>query len=184
MLVLASASPQRSAIFKQLGFDFVVDPADVDEHLHGEPHDVALGNALAKARRVASRHPDAVVVGADTVVALDGELYGKPASAAEAHRMLTELRGHQHVVTTGVAVIVDGRELTFAASTAVTFRRFGQDLLERYLESGEWADRAGGYAIQGLGAGLVAAIDGDWYNVVGFPVAAFLDLVDRECILW
>jgi septum formation protein len=169
-IVLASASPQRRAILAQLGVPFVVRPADVDELETGDPPAVALENARRKARAVEGAH----VLGVDTVVALDGRLYGKPHDAEEARATLAILSGRTHAVYSGLHLTGAGEAVV---CTAVTFRAIAADLAEWYLRSGEWRGRAGGYAIQGRGAALVASIEGDYANVVGLPVAAFLDLL-------
>jgi septum formation protein len=118
------------------------------------------------------------VLGVDTIVALGRRLYGKPADEAEARATLEALAGRTHEVLSGLCAIgPDGRARTAAARTGVTFRTFDAALLNWYLASGEWRERAGGYAIQGRGAALVAAIEGDYFNVVGLPVAALMDLL-------
>ena len=169
-IVLASASPQRRAILEHLGIPFVVAPADVDELDTGDPNVVALENARRKARAV----PGAHVLGVDTVVALDGRIYGKPRDAQEARATLLALGGRTHVVHSGLHLTGVGEAVE---ATAVTFRAVDTDLADWYLASSEWRGRAGGYAIQGRGAALVAAIEGDYANVVGLPVAAFMDLL-------
>jgi septum formation protein len=126
--------------------------------------------AQENARRKAAAVDGDVVIGVDTVVALDGRIYGKPAGEEEAARTLTALSGRTHEVVSGLAI---GEEVT-AEVTRVTFRTVTDDLLRWYLSTGEWRDRAGGYAIQGRGAALVTAIDGDYLNVVGLPVAQLL----------
>jgi septum formation protein len=141
-------------------------PADVEELEEGDPVAVAEENARRKAAAVQGD----VVVGVDTVVALDGRIYGKPADEAEAAGTLRALSGRTHEVVSGLAI---GTEVT-AAVTKVTFRTVTDDLLRWYVSTGEWRDRAGGYAIQGRGAALVTAIDGDYLNVVGLPVAQLL----------
>ena len=146
--------------------DFRVEPADVEELTEGEPVAVAKENARRKAAAVEGE----LVLGVDTVVALDGRIYGKPADEEEALRTLQALGGRTHEVVSGLAI---GAEVT-AAVTHVTFRPVTDDLLRWYVETGEWRDRAGGYAIQGRGAALVTAIDGDYLNVVGLPVAQLL----------
>ena len=138
----------------------------------GEPADVVLRNARRKARAVSGD----TVLGVDTEVYLDGRLFGKPADERQACRYLEQLSGRTHEVFSGVALIHQGAELTGVARTAVTFRNLDPPLVEWYLASGEWADRAGGYAVQGRGAALIASIDGDYWNVVGLPVALLLDL--------
>ena len=145
--------------------------AGVDELDAGDPVEVAEENALRKAQAV----PGARVLGVDTVVALDDRVYGKPADAAEAHAMLQALNGRTHTVVSGLALIRDGAPTVVHAATEVTFRAVDDEILRWYVGTGEWEGRAGGYAIQGRGAALVAAITGDYLNVVGLPVAALLD---------
>jgi septum formation protein len=175
-LVLASRSPQRRAILEQLGIAFTVLPADVEELTTGPPEEVVLENAYRKARRVADGEPGARVLGVDTIVALGSRIYGKPADRDEAGATLRALAGRRHVVLSGVCLIAGGRARTAAARTTVTFGAISDRRLEWYLDSGEWRDRAGGYAIQGRGAALVVAIEGDYLNVVGLPVATLLEL--------
>lgn len=117
------------------------------------------------------------VVGVDTVVTLDGALYGKPADAAEARATLERLSGRVHEVVSGIAVVEGGAVRAAQATTRVSFRDLDAATLDWYLATGEWRERAGGYAIQGRGAALVAAIEGDYLNVVGLPVAALLELL-------
>jgi septum formation protein len=167
-LVLASRSPQRRAILSQLGIEFEVVVPDVEEVEDGDPRELVVENALRKARAVEG----ARVLGVDTTVALDGGIYGKPQSEEEAERTLTLLSGRTHQVWSGIAL----NERTAVACTSVTFRPLTQPLLRWYLSSGEWRERAGGYAIQGRGAALVEAIDGDFWNVVGLPVPELLRL--------
>jgi septum formation protein len=171
-LVLASGSPQRRAILEQLGIEFEVIVPEVEELDEGEPSEVVVANALRKARAVGGE----LVLGADTEVSLGGRVYGKARDAREAERFLRELSGRDHAVHTGVAVIDGGEELTAVAATRVTFRELDEATLRWYLESGEWRDRAGAYAIQGKGAALVGSIDGGYLNVVGLPVATLLGL--------
>ena len=168
MLVLASRSPQRRAILTQLGIDFEVVVPDVEEIEDGDPREMVVQNALRKARAVEGD----LVLGVDTTVVLDGRVYGKPGNEAEAERVLTALSGRTHEVWSGIAL----NERTAAACTKVTFRSLHQPLLRWYLDSGEWRDRAGGYAIQGRGAALVERIEGDFWNVVGLPVPELLQL--------
>jgi septum formation protein len=175
MLILASASPRRRAILEQLGVEFTVEPADVEELERGEPRAVVVENALRKAR--ARARPGARVLGADTEVVLDGEVLGKPPGPAEAEAVLRRLSGREHEVMTGIALCEDGAERTDLAMTRVRFRALEQEDLDWYVASDEWRGLAGGYAIQARGAALVESIDGDYFNVVGLPVAALLRLV-------
>jgi septum formation protein len=171
-LTLASGSPQRRAILEQVGIDFDVVVPDVEELTEGEPEVVVVENALRKARAVAGE----LVLGCDTEVVLDGQIYGKPGDTAEAEAFLRELSGREHCVVSGLALVAEDGEATALAATGVTFRSLDEDLLRWYLASGEWRERAGAYAIQGRGAALVERVDGDYLNVVGLPVATLLGL--------
>lgn len=175
-LVLASASPQRQAILERLGVSFVLRPTHVAELEQGEPEQVALENALRKARAAKVTGAAETVLGVDTLVALEGRIYGKPPHEDAARETLTALAGRSHTVFSGVALISPRGEQSALARTEVVFRECDDALLEWYLASGEWHGRAGGYAIQGLGALLVREIHGDYENVVGLPLTALLDL--------
>ena len=153
---------------------------DVEELVSGDPLSVAVENATRKAQavlRAAGARSASPVLGVDTVVVLDGAVYGKPADAAAARAMLAALGGRAHEVISGIAVAAGGEVRTASATTRVRFRPLADDLLDWYLATGEWRERAGGYAIQGKGAALVAGIEGDYLNVVGLPVSALLELV-------
>jgi septum formation protein len=157
---------------------FEAHPADVAELTAGEPRAVAVENARRKALAIAGSAPaDAVVLGVDTIVVLDGALYGKPADEAAARATLGALSGRVHEVLSGICVVDAAGSRTAAATTRVRFRPLDPATLDWYLASGEWRERAGAYAIQGRGAALVDAIDGDYLNVVGLPVAALLELL-------
>jgi septum formation protein len=174
-VILASRSPQRRAILEQLGLGFTVVPTDVEEIEQGEPQAVALENALRKARAL-ERPPGELIVGCDTLVALGGTIYGKASDPESARATLRALSGARHTVHSGLALIDDDGERCGLASTDVTFAPLSEERIDWYLASGEWRDRAGCYAIQGHGAALVAAIDGDYTNVVGLPVGLLLEL--------
>jgi septum formation protein len=180
-LILASRSPQRSAILEQLGVAFRVEAPEVEELTGGDPRRLVRENALRKARAVAAGSGAAAaerVLGADTAVVLDGRVFGKPGDEAEAETFLRRLSGRTHEVMTGIALREPGgAERSDVAVTRVRFRRLEQRDLAWYLATGEWRERAGGYAIQGRGAALVEEIEGDYWNVVGLPVAALLRLV-------
>ncbi|HUP31966.1 MAG TPA: Maf family protein [Gaiellaceae bacterium] len=178
-LLLASTSPQRRAILEQLGVPFEVVAPDYVEHDPPEADAVALvrEHARGKARSVAARAAERPVLGVDTAVSLGGRLYGKPASAGEAERMLDELAGETHVVVSGVCVLTPGWELVEHGSTRVTFRALTPRELAHHLSHGEWEGRAGGYAIQGRGAALVEEIEGDYLNVVGLPAALLVRIL-------
>jgi septum formation protein len=152
--------------------DFRVEAPEVEELTEGEPRELVVRNALLKLRAV----PGERVLAVDSMVVWDGRAHGKPADAAEAERWLRALSGRWHEVMGGIAMREHGEERTDVAVTRVRFRELAEADIERYLASGEWRDRAGGYAIQQLGAMLVEGIEGDYFNVVGLPVPALLRL--------
>ena len=174
-VILSSRSPQRRAILEQLGVAFRVEAPDVEEAKGGNPRALVRDNALRKARAVAASER---VLGADTAVVLDGHAFGKPRDEGEAETFLRRLSGRTHEVMSGIALREpDGAERSDVAVTRVRFRRLEPRDLAWYLATEEWRERAGAYAIQGRGAALVEEIDGDYWNVVGLPVAALLRLV-------
>jgi septum formation protein len=175
-LVLASRSPQRRAILEQLGVPFVARPVDIVEEDRGVPEVVAGENALRKAVAAGAREGE-IVLGVDTLVATELEIWGKPPNAAAAAETLRRLSGRTHRVVSGVALVrATGDVQAATATTEVTFRPLDDGLLEWYVACGEWDGRAGGYAIQGRGAALIERIDGDYLNVVGLPVATLIGL--------
>jgi len=183
-LVLASRSPRRIEILRGLGFDFEVEPAP--EHLeediaHDDVFAVPALLAERKCAHVAARRPQALVVAADTVVIVDGVILNKPADDAEAARFLRALAGRSHHVVTGVALRRDARGLAMSGSerTRVTFRDLDDAEIERYVATGEGRDKAGSYAAQGIGAGLIRSVEGCFFNVVGLPVARLLDMMKQ-----
>ena len=169
---MASGSPQRRAILEQLGVEFKVETPAVEELTEGSPRTVALENARRKARSVEGER----VLGVDTEVVLDGRVFGKPSGAEEAEIFLRRLSGRTHEVMSGIVLRQGGDEQSAVAVTKVRFRLLEQPDIGWYLASGEWRERAGGYAIQGRGAALVSEIEGDYWNVVGLPVASLLSL--------
>jgi len=166
-LVLASASPQRRAILEQLGVAFEVVEPDVEELTRGDPAELVVENARRKACGVAGER----VIAADTAVVLDGAVLGKPVDEDEARAFLEALAGRDHQVLSGVAVRDARGEHTGLGSARVRFRALTPADVHRYVATGEWRGRAGGYAIQGRGAALVEEIEGDYWAVVGLPVA-------------
>jgi septum formation protein len=177
-IVLASASTRRIELLRLLVPAFEVQPANVEELAEGSaPSAVAIANARAKAAAVRERRPDATVIGADTVVVLDGEILGKPRDAREALSMLSRLSGRGHEVVTGLAVAgPDGVRTGFAA-TAVHFLPWPPAALAAYAASPEPLDKAGAYAIQGQAGVYVERIEGCWFNVVGLPLARLARLL-------
>jgi septum formation protein len=178
-LVLASGSPRRRELLAQAGFAFEVRAADIDEARHpGEPP-LAYVQRLAaeKAQAVAAMDPEAVVLGADTTVVLDGEVRNKPRSLAEAEAMLRALAGRTHQVYTGLAVVAGSTCTSRVETTDVVFRAIGDDELVLYLASGDAMDKAGAYGIQGYAARWIPRIAGDYFNVVGLPLSAVVEML-------
>ena len=179
-LLLASSSPQRRAILAQLGLPFdVVQPRyeEAPASADADPIRVVREHARGKARSVAGEAGDRPVLGVDTAVVLDGQIYGKPADAGEAERMLEALAGRTHVVLSGLCLVTPGWEELAHDETRVRFRALTPRDLASYVATGEWDGRAGAYAIQGVGASLVERIEGDYLNVVGLPAALLVRLL-------
>jgi septum formation protein len=178
-VVLASASPRRRELLAAAGLVVHVDPVDVDEELQADepPEDYVARVAAAKAAAGRRRHPDAVVIGADTTVVIDGEILGKPVDDDDARRMLTRLSGQRHDVLTGVAVMGGDRTATRVERTAVWFAALSASEVAWYVASGEPRDKAGGYAIQGLAGRFIPRIEGSYSNVVGLPVATVWEML-------
>jgi septum formation protein len=183
-LILASASPRRAELLRQLQPEFQIVPSDAEEIFDGQlsPMELCQLNAHRKARAVAKKIPDALVLGADTLVFLDGEIMGKPRHMADARRMLARLQGRTHQVVTGVSLIhLRGhRECLFAVSTDVTFRPLTDGQIDDYLSKMNPLDKAGAYAIQEHGDMIVSEISGSFSNVVGLPV----ERVGEELAAW
>lgn len=183
-IVLASRSPRRSDILRGLGFEFEIEPAP--EHLeedfaHVDAYAVPELLAGRKSLHVSARRPDALVIAADTVVIVDDEILNKPADDNEAARFLRRLAGRSHTVVTGVSIRGGARNIALTGSerTRVTFRELDDAEIARYIATGEGRDKAGSYAAQGVGAGLIRAVDGCFFNVVGLPVARLLDMLGQ-----
>jgi septum formation protein len=179
-LILASTSPQRRAILEQLAIPFDVVAPDYieDDPPEADAVELVRRHAEGKARSV---HADGrLTLGVDTTVVLDGRVYGKASGAAEAAQMLHELSGRTHTVVSGICLLGAGDDVIAHEQTEVTFREVTADTIASYVASGEWEGRAGAYAIQGLGARLVAHIDGDYLNIVGLPGAILVALLERR----
>lgn len=172
--MLASASPRRQEILRNAGISFVVQVANIEEKvLEGEsPRECAERLAREKARAVAARRPGDFVLGADTIVVVDGEILGKPRDAEDAARMLRLLSGRSHEVITGVCLIApDGAENVQSEGTLVAMSAIGDREIQAYIQTGEPMDKAGAYAIQGMASRWIPRIEGDYFNVVGLPMA-------------
>ncbi|MBM4257850.1 MAG: septum formation inhibitor Maf [Deltaproteobacteria bacterium] len=178
-LILASASPRRRELLQQAGVTFTVIPSNAAEDVlpSEAPAAYALRVAEAKAREVATTHPGSVVLGADTIVVINQTILGKPRDHNDGHRMLRLLSGQVHAVMTAFVVIrSDGQAATRqVVTTTVTFKSLSDEQIQAYLATGEPFDKAGAYAVQGLGAALVEKVDGSYTNVVGLPLDEVLE---------
>jgi septum formation protein len=178
-VILASASPRRRDLLDLIGVRHTVSPADVDESLHvGElPETYAERLARGKAERLVAVNPDALIIGADTIVVIDDVVLGKPKDAGDAERMLGILSGRTHTVMTAVAVSYAGRMVSTVEMVDVTFRRLNDDEIRNYVATGEPMDKAGAYGIQGYGATIVRRIDGDYFAVMGLSLVKLVTLM-------
>jgi septum formation protein len=172
-IILASASPRRQELIKMITEDIIVNPCDCDETIK----DGLVGREIAeylskiKGEAVKEQFENAIIVSADTIVCLNNKVLGKPKSREDAFSMLRTLSGNTHSVFTGVTIIKGEKEKTFSQETKVTFYELSDEEINEYLDSGEYSDKAGSYGIQSKGGLLVRGIDGDYFNVVGLPVA-------------
>lgn len=171
-VILASASPRRRELLALIGIAHEVRPADIDEsYLDGEtPHAHAERLARGKAAAVAAAHPEAVTIGSDTIVVVDGRVLGKPRDVAHAQVMLRMLSGRSHEVMTGVAATWRGRTMSGVETVGVTFRELDAGDIDAYIATGEPMDKAGAYGIQGFGATIVTRVQGDYFAVMGLPL--------------
>ena len=182
--ILASASPRRKELLNRLELPFEIIPSSVEENYSNgmAPPEMAKRWALEKARDVAAAHPETIVVGADTIVVLEGNILGKPKDSSEAAVMLRKLSNKSHTVHTGVALVQKSNEavISFVESTEVTFFELDETLISSYVATGSPLDKAGAYGIQDGSACFVEKVNGCYHNVVGFPVARFVQLVRSE----
>lgn len=174
--ILASRSPRRKELLEEMGLSFTVVSMEIEEHLRTDIELTKAVEQLAyeKAEAVARCHPDSIVIGADTVVALGAQVFGKPKDEAQAREMLRALSGKRHQVIGGVAVLSAQQQVTFSCVTNVQFYPISETEITDYIRSGEPMDKAGAYGIQGLGKRFVEGIEGDYFNVVGLPVSRLL----------
>ena len=173
MLVLASASPRRQELIRLIDEDIIICPSDADESFSADTPAESVPEILAvrKAAEVAKKYPNDTVIGSDTSVIIDNEILGKPKDKDDAVRMLKLLSGKTHKVITGCAIFKDGKSVSFSETTEVTFYPLSDSDIEAYIVTNEPFDKAGAYGIQGKGSLLIKGINGDYFNVVGLPVA-------------
>ncbi len=178
-IILASASPRRKELLEKIILKFDVEPSDYEEafNTHLIPHELVKTLSREKAEAVARKHRYAVIIAADTIVVLGGKIMGKPHSATEARKMLRALSGKPHAVITGFTIIDAEKNKTLSKSveTKVYLKKLTLKEIDAYVKSGEPLDKAGAYAIQGVGSVIVERIEGDYYNVVGLPLSALSD---------
>lgn len=180
-VILASQSPRRRELLALVGIAHEVMPADINEDVRAGEEPAAYTERLAREKAVviASKHPEAIVIAADTTVVLDGEILGKPVDAADARAMIRRLAGRSHTVLTALAVARGTREESAVESVGVTFRALSDDEIARYVATGEPMDKAGAYGIQGWGATIVERVDGDYFSVMGLGLRRLVDLLAR-----
>ncbi|MDP4008179.1 MAG: Maf family protein [Candidatus Peregrinibacteria bacterium] len=186
MLILASKSPRRSMLLREINVDFEVIESNYEEKhdISSDPARLATLHAQSKAEEVFGRvkgGADDVILGVDTLVTLNGEIFGKPKNASDAFEMIKKLSGHTHQVLSAMCLIRtrDEKKITHIEITEVTFHKLSDEQIEEYIQTNEWEDKAGAYAIQGQASGFVSAIEGSFSNVVGLPKEVFLDLYDK-----
>lgn len=178
-VILASQSPRRRELLALVGISHAVQPADIDESMlpHEDPRAHCERLACEKVAVIAAREPDALVIGSDTIVILDGEVLGKPADEAEARATLARLSGRSHVVMTAIAVRYRGEERSAVEEVGVTFHPLSEAEIAAYVATREPMDKAGAYGIQGYGATIVARVDGDYFAVMGLPLQRLVRLL-------
>lgn len=178
-IILASASPRRRELLEKIGLRFEVEPSDYEEDTHSgaEPHKLAQKISLEKAEAVARKHKNAIVIAADTFIVLGGRVLGKPHTENEARKILETISGKSHSVITGFSIIDtdENKRLSKSAETRVYIRKLTLAEIDAYVKSKEPLDKAGAYAIQGLGAVIVERIEGDYFNVIGLPLNALTE---------
>ena len=181
-IVLASQSPRRQELLKQMGLRYWVRTVDIDEHMDRQMAPWLLVETISREKAAACaalEGPEPLIIAADTVVSIDGRILGKPRSPAAAAEMLCVLSGREHIVYSGLTVRCGGQAFTEHEATSVRFRTLSAGEIERYVGTGEPMDKAGAYGIQGYGSVLVEGISGDYYNVVGLPVCRLARLLAR-----
>jgi septum formation protein len=178
-IILASASPRREELLGKIGLKFEVEPSNYAEDMHSRlsPDELAKSISLEKAKVVASKHKNAIVIAADTFIVFRGKIMGKPDTEAEAIKMLMTLRGKSHSVITGFTILDTDRNkvLTKSVETIIHIKNLTSEEIDAYVKSKEPLDKAGAYAIQGLGSVIVERIEGDYFNVMGFPLSALAE---------
>jgi septum formation protein len=180
IIILASSSPRRRQLLSYIISDFEVIPSGIEEEASGTPRQIVIKLAKDKAQDVERSRPDALVIGADTIVVLGGKVLGKPKDKSDAAVMLSMLSGKSHKVYTGVAVIYQGKVISRCCVTEVTFDDMTREEISDYIETGEPMDKAGAYGIQGYGSKFITKVSGDYFNVMGLPVNTLYKMLKRS----
>ncbi|MBQ4488537.1 MAG: septum formation inhibitor Maf [Ruminobacter sp.] len=178
-IILASASPRRRELLRNMGYDFLVIPADIDESRLSStesPVDYVKRLSMAKAMKILDDNRSSIVIGVDTIVALGMQIYGKPADYEDFKRIMTSLSGQTHLVHTGLSVVSVEKKVNMCVTTEVTFVKLAEKDIEYYWSTGEPKDKAGGYAIQGIGNAFIRKISGSVSSVIGLPQAELRDV--------
>lgn len=187
-IILASGSPSRKEILKRAGVEFEVETSDYEEDLEQElaPHELVKKLSQGKARAVAEEHDDAIIIGADSVVVIDGEVIGKPTDETDARAMLHSMSGRDHIFLTGYTIIdtENGKEITKTAETKARFKKLSEEEISAYAASGEPMGKAGAYALQGRGVLLVEKIEGEHSTIMGLPVSALAETLKEFGVNW
>ena len=179
-LILASGSPRRRELLAYLGIPFEVIPGNAEELTQGKPEELVCANARAKALAVSMQQTDTLVLGADTIVCLDEKILGKPHNTEEAHDMLRSLSGRWHVVYTGICLARDSETVIACEATRVLFSALTEQDIEQYVQTGEPMDKAGAYAIQGIGGQFIEKIEGSPSNVIGLPLTLVRRMLQEQ----
>jgi septum formation protein len=182
-IILASASPRRKEILQKTGIPFIVEESSYEENNGAslEPAEVALRNSIGKAADIAAKHSDALIISADTIVALGRTIFGKPKNRLNAAEMLTRLSGKTHTVITAFTVLdtATGKRISKPVESKVFFRKLSGEEIDAYIKTGEPMDKAGSYGVQGLGAAIVRRIEGDFFNVMGLPLCELVSVLKK-----
>lgn len=176
MIILASASPRRKEILELAGFEFKVIPTDVNETLPKVMSPAETVEYLSKIKAYPLKNDEDMIIGSDTVVSIDGKIIGKPKDEEDAFNILKTLSGRTHEVFTGVTILYNGEEITFSEKTDVEFYELSDDEIKTYISTKEPNDKAGAYGIQGKACKFVKKVNGDYFNVIGFPIAKFYEI--------
>jgi septum formation protein len=186
-IILASASPRRKELLEKIGLKFEVEPSNHEEAIPSvvEPHEFAQKISLKKAKVIASKHENAIVIAADTFIVFGNQIMGKPHTDTEARKMLEAINGQSHYVITGFSIVDtdSNMALSRAVETKVSIKKLTPAEIDAYVKSKEPLDKAGAYAIQGLGAVIVERIEGDYYNVMGLPLNALTEALKEFGIM-